>query len=42
MQPYIKLTHTRVVLHPSSDLFNGKAWLALIVGCCWHLNWYSY
>ena len=32
MRPYVKLSHTRLVLHPSSDLFNGRAGLALIVG----------
>jgi hypothetical protein len=34
MQPHIKHSHTRIVLHPhpSCDLFNGRAWLALMVG----------
>ena len=34
MQPYIKLSfsYTRLVLHPSSSLFNGGAGLALILG----------
>jgi hypothetical protein len=34
MQPYIKLSfsYTSLVLHPSSNLFNGRAGLALIVG----------
>ena len=34
MQPLIKYSHTRLVLHPhpSCDLFNGRAWLALMVG----------
>ena len=34
MQPSIKLSfsYTRLVLHPSSNLFNGRAGLALIVG----------
>ncbi len=31
MQPYIKLSQTRVVLHSSSDLLHGRAWLGLIV-----------
>jgi hypothetical protein len=32
MQPYIKLSYTRLVLHPCSDLFNDRTGLALIVG----------
>jgi hypothetical protein len=34
MQPHIKHNHTRLVLHPhpSCDLFDGRAWLALMVG----------
>jgi hypothetical protein len=32
MQPYIKLSYTRLVLHPCSDLFNHRTGLALIVG----------
>jgi hypothetical protein len=34
MQPHIKHSHTRIVLHPhpSCDHYNGRAWLALMVG----------
>jgi hypothetical protein len=32
MQPYIKLSYTRLALHPCSDLFDGRVGLALVVG----------
>ena len=31
VRPYIKLSYTRLVLQPSSDLFNDRVGLALIV-----------
>jgi hypothetical protein len=32
MRPYVKQSHTRLVLHPSSGLFNSRVGLALIAG----------